>query len=50
LANLSDSVYEVIRQEYRDLSNSFVEKLTPQVIIATDISEEEPRKVQKKRK
>jgi len=44
LANLSDSVYEVIRHEYRDLSNSLLEDSPPQVTIAPDISDEEPTK------
>jgi len=44
LTNLSDSVYEVIRHEYRDLSNSLLEDSPPQVAIAPDISDEEPTK------
>ena len=44
LANLSDSGYVVIRHEYRDLSNSLLEDLPPQVTIAPDISDEEPAK------
>ena len=50
LANLSDSVYEVIWHEYRFSSNFFLEDLPPQVTIIPDISDEEPVKVTGKEK
>jgi len=50
LANLSDSVYEVIRHEYRDLSNSLLEDSQPQITISPDISVEEQAKVPGKQK
>lgn len=50
LANLSDSVYEVIRHEYRDLSNFLLEDSLPQITIAPDISDQKPAKVPGKQK
>lgn len=50
LKNLSDSIYDVIRQEYKNLANSLVEDSTSEEMISPERTDEKPSKASQREK